>query len=925
MAGKVVDVTLRLVDQLSSPLNAIGGKLAQSANQWIKAGKQIQNAGKSISAVGSSLTKSLTVPIATAGTACVKLASDFEAGMSSVKSICGTVADDELPALAQKAKEMGLSFEEGTDATSTAMNILSEQAKKMGAQTKFSAREATEAYQYMAMAGWGAGEMMDGISGIMYLAGATGEDLATTSDIVTDALTAFGMTAKDTESFVDILAKTSSSANTNVSLLGESFKYVAPVAGALGYSAKDTAVALGVMANSGIKASTAGTSLRSWLSRMSAPTKQVQTAMDKLGLSLTDEAGNMKDFSTIMRETRTAFAGLSEAEKASTASALAGKTGMSGLLAIVNASEGDFNDLTDAINGSTGACKEMYDTANDNLQGQLTILKSTVESIAISFGERMTPYVKKLTTFIQNLANKFNSLTNAQKDTIIKVGLIVASIGPALLIFGKLVTGVGKAVAMFGKIGKAFKTFGSLAGIISSPAGIVIAVIAGIALGATLIIKNWDKIKPWLMKVKQWFVDTFGGAGGAFSKFKQAFKTIVDTLSPIIQKLVKWFQEMIPKAVGFLLKIFEKIKPVVQKAVIIYINLVAEYVTFLANAFAKIVPVIAKFIKNALQKIAPVMRQIINAIKKAIPVIEKTLAKAFEILVPIIKSAIGVVKKVVTVVGSNLIACIKAVIPVLKSLGEFFGAVFSFAGEKIKSFWNFISPIVSGIIKTILSIAEKLQPAFSKAFSIVGNIVITFSNTIKTIFTGIMGVINGLITFITGVFTGNWRKAWEGVKTIFSSIFSTFADLAKQPINAVIGIINKAISSLNQVKISIPDWVPSMGGKSFGINIPTIPTLAVGTDNWKGGIVQISEKGGEIVDLPSGSRVYPHDESVQKAYQDGSKAKGGASNVNISIPKLADQIVVRDDSDIDKIAQALADKLEKVSQNLGGGEPGYLY
>ena len=181
-----------------------------------------------------------------------------------------------------------------------------------------------------------------------------------------------------------------------------------------------------------------------------------------------------------------------------------------------------------------------------------------------------------------------------------------------------------------------------------------------------------------------------------------------------------------------------------------------------------------------------------------------------------------------------------------------------------------------------------------------------------------MTVVGGILDFITGVFTGNWSKAWEGVKSIFSGIFSTFETIAKAPLNAIITLINGAIKGFNKIKI--PDWVPMVGGK--GINIPLIPTLAKGTDNWKGGIVQISERGGEIVDLPSGSRVYPHDKSVQKAYKDGQKASGGCT---ITIPKIADQIIVREDADIDKIAQALANKLEKVSQNLGGGKIGYIY
>ena len=797
MAGKIVDVTLRLNDKLSNPLGKISTSLKNNARQWERAGKQIQNAGKNIINGGSNMTKKLTVPIAGAGVACVKMASDFEAGMSKVQSISG--------------------------ATQAELDKLSEKAKEMGAKTKFSATESSEAFSYMAMAGWKTADMLDGIEGIMYLAGATGEDLASTSDIVTDALTAFGMKASDTQRFVDVLASASSNANTNVSMLGESFKYVAPVAGSLGYNVEDVATGLSLMANSGIKASQAGTAMRSMLTNLAKPTKQSGKAMKDLGISLTDSKGNMKSFDALMKDLRGSFSKLDDAQKAQYASMLAGKTGMSGLLAIVNSSDSDFNKLSDAINNSSGACKNMYDVANNNLQGQLTVLKSTVESIAISFGERLAPYVKKLTAFLQMLATKFNGLTDAQKDTIVKIALIVASIGPALLVFGKMVLAVGKVVSFVGKLGKALKMFGSLAGIIASPAGIVILVLGAIVVAVILVIKNWKKLKP--------------------------------TFEKVINAIKKAITKMMPT--------FNKIKAVIMSMV--------------------------------------------KTVAKQMPKIQKAISSAFKKVLPVLKMAMGFIKKVGSVIAKVLTKAIQSAMPVVKKIGDTFNAVFPV-----------IVKIVSKAISIVSGIIAKLAPVFKTYFSIAGDYVKFLGDTISSIFDGIMTVVGGILDFITGVFTGNWSKAWEGVKSIFSGIFSTFETIAKAPLNAIITLINGAIKGFNKIKI--PDWVPMVGGK--GINIPLIPTLAKGTDNWKGGIVQISERGGEIVDLPSGSRVYPHDKSVQKAYKDGQKASGGCT---ITIPKIADQIIVREDADIDKIAQALANKLEKVSQNLGGGKIGYIY
>ena len=290
---------------------------------------------------------------------------------------------------------------------------LTDKAKEMGAKTKFSATESAEAMQYMAMAGWKTGDMLNGIEGIMNLAAASGEDLATTSDIVTDALTAFGLSAQDSTHFADVLAQASSNANTNVGMMGETFKYVAPVAGAMGYSAEDVATAVGLMANSGIKASQAGTSLRTILTRMAKPTKEVQTAMDQLGVSVIDSDGNMKSLHEIMDDLRSGFSGLSEVEKVNMAATLGETDGMSGLLAIVNASDGDYQKLTDSINNCSGAAANMAETMQNNLGGQLTILGSTAESLALEIYESVKGPLTDMTKLgidaVSNLTEGFKT------------------------------------------------------------------------------------------------------------------------------------------------------------------------------------------------------------------------------------------------------------------------------------------------------------------------------------------------------------------------------------------------------------------------------------------------------------------------------------------------------------------------------------
>ena len=287
----------------------------------------------------------------------IKSYTDFEAQMKKVQAIAD-VSQDDFSALTEKAKEMG-------------------------AITQFSATQAGQGLEYMAMAGWKTDQMLAGLPGIMNLAAASGEDLGRVSDIVTDALSAFGLQAEDSAHFADVLAKAATNSNTKVGLMGETFKYVAPIAGALKYSVEDVGLAIGLMANSGIKASEAGTSLRSIFVRMSAPPADAAKALNALGVSIKNTDGTVKPFRQTMLDLRKAFAGLSEADKADFASKIAGQEAMSGLLAIVNASDSDFEKLEDALDHSDGAAAKAAATMNDNLKGALVSLSSAWESFQI--------------------------------------------------------------------------------------------------------------------------------------------------------------------------------------------------------------------------------------------------------------------------------------------------------------------------------------------------------------------------------------------------------------------------------------------------------------------------------------------------------------------------------------------------------------
>ena len=440
--------------------------LEQQANQSAVAvqkiaavGEDLKNLGDKISGVGTTLTKSVTTPIVGLGTMAVKTAADFDTAMSQVGAVSGATGKD-LDALRDKAREMG-------------------------SKTKFSASEAAEAMNYMAMAGWKTSDMLSGIEGIMNLAAASGEDLASTSDIVTDALTAFGLTAADSGHFADILAAASSNANTNVSMMGETFKYCAPIAGALGFSAEDTAEAIGLMGNAGIKSTQAGTALRTIMSNLSGEVKICGSSIGEVTIATTNADGSMRDLSAILADCRTAFGGLSESEKAAAAEALVGKNAMSGFLALMNAAPADIEKVSSAIANCDGKSAEMAATMQDNLAGQLTILKSQLEELAISFGEILMPAIRQIVTWVQGFVDKLNGMDEGTKNTIVTIGLLAAAIGPVLIVIGKVVSAVGSIMTfiptLIGGISSIGGGLSALWGILAAnPVTLVIAAIAAL-------------------------------------------------------------------------------------------------------------------------------------------------------------------------------------------------------------------------------------------------------------------------------------------------------------------------------------------------------------------------------------------------------------------------------------------------------------
>lgn len=396
--------------------------------------------------------------------------------------------------------------------------------------------------------------------------------------------------------------------------------------------------------------------------------------------------------------------------------------------------------------------------------------------------------------------------------------------------------------------------------------------------------ESFDKTKDSMMEMVNVKYDSLSSALGGLWRTIQ-----VDVLQPIGNMLIPYVTKAIDK-IGQLVGWWNKLSPATQKTIVKFAA-VAAAVGPVLMAFGKVSSGIGGLIQNH-AKLAGVIKKLTGG------------ATGFKGFAAIMTGPVGIAIAAVAAGALLIYKNWDKIAPILQKIGD-----------KFVSFWQTVQPQIQPFLDICKKIASFMSDVFKATFDVVlaglGEGLVSFFNSASDIIGNILGVFEGVITFLSGVFTGNWEKAWNGLKDIVGNAFGALAGLVKTPINAVISIVNGAIDKINSIHFTVPEWVPGIGGKGWqGLDIPKIPTLAKGTDNWKGGIVQISERGGEIVDLPSGTRVYPHDESVRMAREEG---KG---KISVAIAKLADQIIVREDADIDRIAEAVARKIVETSVNM---------
>ena len=847
------DALQREIIETEKDLEALEKQANESATalQSIAAkGEKLKTVGDNISNVGTKLLP-MTAGVTALGTAAVKTAADFDSAMSKVAAVSGATGED--------------------------FDKLKAKAREMGSKTKFSASEAAEAMNYMAMAGWKTEDMLSGIEGVMNLAAASGEDLATTSDIVTDALTAFGLSAQDSGHFADILAAASSNANTNVSMMGETFKYCAPIAGALGFSAEDTAEAIGLMANAGIKGSQAGTALRTIMNNLSGDVKICGSSIGEVTVATTNADGSMRDLSDILADCRTAFSGLSESEKAAAAESLVGKNAMSGFLALMNAGEADINKLSSAIDNCDGCAADMAATMNDNLAGQLTILKSQLQELAISFGEMLMPAIRTIVGWIQKLVDWLNSMDEGTRKVIITVALVAAALGPVLIVVGKIISAIGTIMTIIPK----------LAGVINAAKGVFAAfnavcaanpyvlIIAAIVALVAAFIYLWNNCEEF----RQFWIDLWEGikeiaiavweALKAF--FQAAWEAIKSTAETIWSGIKNFFQGLWDGIKA----IFQTVVDAIKLIITTYFNIYKTIITTVLNAIKTVITTIWNAIKTVVTTVVTAISTFLTTAWTAIQTTATTIWNAISSFFTniwngiknVITTAVNAIKNVVTTAWNNIKNTVTSVGNAIKT------AVTTVWNNVTSAVKNAMSNVFNAVKSGFANVKDHITGLASQAFNWGKDLIMGIVNGIKSCISAVGDAVSSVADKIKSFL--HFSVPDEGPLTDYEKWMPDFMKGLAKGIEDSKGMVTKAMDSLS-ADMTISPQVNGMqaamagGGRVSGADLSGLVSAireAVGG-------VSASGQGGDIV-IPVYLGGTMLDEVIVNAQQRANLRSGG--------------------------------------------------
>lgn len=824
-------------------LQAKINELTQRRSDILDAQAKKENAGNRFSTATGNLVKGAAVVAAGAAplAAMVGTAANFEQAMSKVKAITNSSNED--------------------------MARLNETAQQLGATTQFSATQAAEAMTYLGMAGWKTDQIIAGMPGMLDLAAASGSDLATVADIVSDDLTAFGMSADQAGHMADVMAAASTNANTNVEMMGMTFKYAGAVAGALGYSLEDVSIATGLMANAGIKADQAGTSLRSIMTRLIDPPKDAATALDALGVSAVNADGSVKPFRQTIMELREKFKGLSQSEKAQMASSIAGTEAMSGFLAVVNASDSDFDTLANAIDNADGASKKMADTMNDNAKGGAIQLQSAIEGVSIAIGSIFLPTLAKIAGAV---AQAVGGVANWAKEHQTLVGAIITTTAAVAALIMTVLT-INAAIATVSYLRTSFKLYRTVVegativtrlwavatrvaavaqaalNAVMSANPIAIAVLAVIALVSALVylfnanqtfhdfvigmwqrissaaMSAWAAIRAAAMPVIEAIMTAFAPIGAAVMSvwetvkgvFAGAWNALSAGATRVVGAAVPAFQAIFGATFSILGSIFARVGSIVTSAM---------------SMIAAVVQAVIPYIVSAWQAIVPVLSAIWSVVAAVVSVTLDVISTAIMAVV----GAGGVIEHAFTGIVNVIVAVFDAVTGVLTGKISIWQGIVMIFRAYFDAIWNVIVAIAVGAWEVITTAAEG-------AWSLIGGVVTAVAEYIIAIFRSVASVVSPIFTVIAAVAMVAWnailvalRNDWFIIKTIIVIVAMVITSIMWGVVNAIMAIWR----AIGPTVVAVWQGIVSAVSAAISIIMTVVENMAMLLSTVWNGIVQ---------------------------------------------------------------------------------------
>lgn len=805
--ASIIDVVMQLTDRVSEPLRRIRSNMEENSRLNRQLGRDVRNVGRGFGSIASTMMPAATA-VSAFGALGTKTFMDFE---------------DTITGAGVKA-----------GATGEQLERMKETALKLGHDFPITASEAAEAMDRLAAGGFDAEQTMAAMPGIIEASVASGEDMATTSDVITSALNIWnlktGDVAENTQHVADVVQMAANVSKLGMADFGLAMQYAGAPAAALGVSIEELSTAMAIMSNNGIEASTIGTSLRSTMSGLASPPKEAAAAIEQLGLHLQNADGSFVGITEAISQMRDAMDGMTDTQQVGIAKAIAGEDAFSGLLALIKTSPEAYKEVEDSIKNSTGSSHEAYVKMQNTLKGSINAMKSAVESLAISFGSTLAPSVKTAADAIKSIADFLGGLSPATRSVVANIALSVVGFTAFSFAMSKVLKAGGSMVMMYSRIGNVLKGGRetnlllrySVLGVRS--AFIQLSSTASKVMG---VLRNGMSIGSWRSALT--FLRTSGAAG-----LSKIGSTAVQAGTKVMMMIRSFSMvTMLSGAKNAVLGFGRALLTIGRVGIGAMFSPVGIAIMAIAGA--------AYILYNHWDKVAPFFTSMWNEIQNAFSV-------AWQAISPALEGVGNAWSRLVNAFNSQ-------------------GTTLNMLAHIIE----FLASILGGVlIAGIIAAADIFTGVFVSAIEIVSSIV-----------SAAIGVFGGLIDFITGVFTGDWSLAWQGVVEIFSSIFGGIKGICSGVLDGIRAAINAVINGINSISVDIPDWVPGVGGQHFGVNIPTLYT---GTSNFSGGPAVINDRfGGEIVDLPSGTRIIPHDQSVQQAYKMGSMSGGFGGDININI------------------------------------------